>query len=103
MHHFSRKNAPSPSRSLNSNYNQQCDEKVAPHQLEHFCRNGILPALMDIKEQKLKVGQTSHPSSDKQTERYTNQIERQRTDIKTDRQKDRDRQKDTRADRKTVR
>lgn len=103
MHHFSRKNAPSPSRSLNSNYNQQCDEKVGPHQLVHFCRNGILPALMDIKEQKLKVGQNKPPSSDKQTERYTNQIERQRTDIKTDRQKDRDRQKDTRADRKTVR
>lgn len=61
MHHFSRKNAPSPSRSLNSNYNQQCDEKVGPHQLVHFRRNGILPALMDIKEQKLKVGQNKPP------------------------------------------
>lgn len=90
MHHFSRKNAPSPSRSLNSNYNQQCDEKVGPHQLVHFCRNGILPALMDIKEQKLKVSQNK-PPLEWQTDRKIHKPNRETEDRYKNRKTETDR------------
>lgn len=38
-----------PPRRLDYDDNQNCDEKVSPYQLEHFCTNDILPALMGKK------------------------------------------------------
>ena len=71
---------------MDGNDNKNCDEEVSPDQLEHFCTNDILPALMD-QNKRLSITLQTDKRNNRETDRQTDKD--RPAEKPTDRQTDR--------------